>query len=263
MESSLQRANVAHDETVHSLAPQIEAEHEGEEQPHIHMPAPSFWPLVLGVGVLIAGGSLLFLPDSIWFLLVAAAFVLFGIMGWALEDPMAPPKDRFVTVPAKGIRSRFILGQEVVDKEGNRVGFIEARFKQYVLVDPGSFAPTAFYVPQSLIEETETRDSVRLTVSEDDLRTMKANEVPDDLYEETPDEGIPLVKGVPQFARGPLSPAETGHYNYGPNFPGINTDASGSYTHGDVRPTPQRYVADRRKLYATGKKLPPKAVSSN
>jgi hypothetical protein len=71
------------------------------------------------------------------------------------------------------------------------------------------------------------------------------------------------VKGVPLFARGPLSPAETGHYNYGPNFPGINTDAAGSYRPEEVRPVPQKYVADRRSLYKSRKDLPTPVASQN
>ncbi|MBO0779424.1 MAG: hypothetical protein J2P37_11410 [Ktedonobacteraceae bacterium] len=262
MESSLQQTHVIQDETAAPLASHVEAEHEGEE-PHIHLPSPSFWPLVLSVGVLIAIGALLFLPDSLWFMLVAGAFVLFGIMGWALEDPMAPSKERFITVPANGVQSRFIIGQDVVDKNGREVGVIQARFRHYVLVERGALSLKAFYVPQRLLEETDDREQVRLTVSEADLWAMEANEVPDDLYDERPDEDIPLVKGVPMFANGPLSPAETGHYHYGPNFPGMNTDASGSYSRGEVRPSPQSFVAERRKMYATSKKLPPRAVSSN
>ena len=73
--------------------------------------------------------------------------------------------------------------------------------------------------------------------------------MPGDLYDETPEHGVPVVRGAAQFARRPLSPAETGHYNYGPNYPGINTDAAGSYHPEEVRPVPQKYVGDRRSLY--------------
>jgi hypothetical protein len=262
MDSSLQRTYVLQDETAASLAPHVEAEHEGEE-PHIHLPQPSFWPLVVGLGVLIAVSALLFLPDSLWFMVIAGAFMLFGIMGWALEDPMAPPKGRFVTVPAQGIQSRFIIGQDVVDKDGYEVGVIQARFKHYVLVERGGLGLSAFYVPQRLLEAMDNKEQVRLTVSEADLWAMEANLVPDDLYDVQPEEGLPQLKGVPMFANGPFSPAETGHYNYGPNFPGINTDASGSYKHGEVRPSPQRFVAERRKIYTNRKKLPPRAISSS
>src|SRR5260370_30965152 len=69
---------------------------------------------------------------------------------------------------------------------------------------------------------------------------MELKRVPDALYVESPEYGVPDVSGVAQFARGPLSPAETGHYNYGPHWPGINTDASGSYRREEVMPTPQK-----------------------
>jgi hypothetical protein len=61
---------------------------------------------------------------------------------------------------------------------------------------------------------------------------------------------------VPLYGRSPLSPAETGHYNYGPNYPGINTDASGSYRRDEVRPDPERYVGERRKVLAARRARP-------
>ncbi|HEU5231106.1 MAG TPA: hypothetical protein VFU49_25010, partial [Ktedonobacteraceae bacterium] len=105
-----------------------------------------------------------------------------------------------------------------------------------------------------------------------DLRTGAYARVPDDLYEEQADTGIMKVTGTPLFARGPLSPAETGHYNYGPNYPGINTDASGSYHREEVVPAPQKYVGERRKkptarnplledAYVTSATIPPRAIS--
>ncbi|MBE3557883.1 MAG: hypothetical protein IMW89_01490 [Ktedonobacteraceae bacterium] len=261
MDSSLQHTNVAQDETAATRpAQQAIAADEG---PHIHMPNPSLWPLILGVGVLVAGASLLFLPDSLPFLVIVAALVLFGIMGWALEDPMAPPKEEYIVVPTTDIQSRFHIGQEVFDKEKHWVGVVQARFQHYLLVERGTIAVKAFYVPHRLIDEGSKGNILRLTVSEPELLAMGANSVPDDLYEEIPEYGMPQVRGVPLFARGPLSPAETGHYNYGPNFPGINTDASGSYFPEDVRPTPQKYVADRRKWLGTSRTIPPMVVSSN
>jgi len=102
---------------------------------------------------------------------------------------------------------------------------------------------------------------VRLTVSESELRAMGANLIPDDLYDDAPDPGVPMVTGVPMFASVPVSPAQTGHYNYGPNYPGINTDASGSYQRSDVTVRPQSFVSERRKkVYKT---LPPEVAAQN
>lgn len=84
METSLQRANLSADELNSSLETYQEAE---EAEHHIHMPAPSAWPLVLSAAILVAVIGLLFIPDAPWLTLVAIPFIIYGIMGWALEDP--------------------------------------------------------------------------------------------------------------------------------------------------------------------------------
>ena len=224
---------------------------ETEGEHHIHLPGPSWWPLLLSVAILVAVAGLLFIPDNPWITIIAAPCVLVGILGWGLEDPMAPPKEQYI--PCQEIadaQSRFLIGQDVIDKDGNWIGIVQARFSHYLLVDNDALLVKAYYIPHRLIEEGVKDNTLRLNVSETDLLCQGLDRVPDDLYEETPEFDVPQVKGVPLYARKPLSPAQTGHYNYGPNFPGINTDAAGSYHPEDVRPIPQKYVADRRTLYA-------------
>ncbi len=266
MDSSLQSANLTTEELTKSLA-----EKEGvvenvsghdEEEHHIHLPNPSLWPLLLSAAILMAVIGLIFLPSNPWLTVVAAPLVVIGILGWALEDPMAPMTDRLASLyNKKEVPSRFQLGEQVVDKDGYIIGKVEARFTNYILVERSGLLVTTYYVPQNLAVTDTKRGLVRLTLSEDELVRDDYKAVPDDLYDETPEYGTPVTTGVAQYARGPLSPAETGHYNYGPNFPGMNTDASGSYHHEEVRPTPQRYVGDRRKLYATDRRLPRRATN--
>lgn len=266
MDSSLQSANLATDEQRLSVpAGHEEATVAEEEQHHIHLPNPSAWPLVLGVAILVEIIGLMFIPDSPWLSIVAAPFILLGIMGWALEDPMAAPEGQQLASQAQaaGAPSKYALGRDVVDRDGNWLGMVQARFSRYLLVDNGEVFLRAYYVPLNAIAEDLHNGALQLTISEADLLRKGLDRVPDDLYEETPEFGLPQVKGTPLFARGPLSPAETGHYNYGPNFPGINTDAAGSYRPEEVRPVPQKYVADRRSLYTTRKPIPPRVVSSN
>ncbi|MBV9227874.1 MAG: hypothetical protein JOZ18_01080 [Chloroflexi bacterium] len=260
MDSSLQSANLTADELDASLAVSQHAEGGEEEEHHVHLPNPSLWPIILSGAILVTVVGLLFIPDDPWLTIIGAPFILVGIMGWALEDPMAPRKEKFVTY-RNVISSKFTIGQEVVDKDGQWVGTVQARFPRHILVERGGLFVTAYYVPQSLAQDNSKDNLVHLTVSEAELVAMDATRLPADLYEESPEPGVPQVKGVPLFARGPLSPAETGHYNYGPYFPGVNTDASGSYHHEEVRPVPQKYVGERRKLYATAKALPPRVVS--
>jgi len=62
-----------------------------EEEHHIHLPNPSLWPFILGAAILFTLAGLLALPDIPWLSIIAAPFVIVGILGWGLEDPMASP----------------------------------------------------------------------------------------------------------------------------------------------------------------------------
>ena len=107
METSLQRANLAVDELDTSLQADQAVE---EEEHHIHMPGPSWWPLLLGAAILVTVIGLLFIPDGPWLSVAAAPFILVGILGWALEDPMgsahtedASAHARNVSMPAREV----------------------------------------------------------------------------------------------------------------------------------------------------------------
>lgn len=53
------------------------------EEPNIHMPSPSFWPIVLAAGLLlIAFGVVLDIIISV----AGVAVLLAAIAGWALEN---------------------------------------------------------------------------------------------------------------------------------------------------------------------------------
>lgn len=147
------------------------------------------------------------------------------------------------------------LGQEVFGKDGKLLGKVRARFPTYFLVERGAIFIKTYYVPHSAVQSIE-KNTIRLSLSEDDLQDMGLNSVPDDLYVDTPEPGVPHYSGVAQFARGPLSPAETGHYNYGRRWPGMNTDASGSYRHEEVTPKPQKFVRDT--VYTTDLPIEPR-----
>ena len=266
MDSSLQSANLTTEELSKSLAEKAGiVENVGghdEEEHHIHLPNPSLWPLLLSAAILLAVIGIIFFPANPWLTVVAAPLVVIGILGWALEDPMAPASDKLAYLNEKReAPSRFQIGEQVVDKNGYIIGKVEARFTNYILIERSGLLVTTYYVPQRFAATDTKRGLVRLTLSENELVSSGYNAVPDDLYDDEPEYGQPVTTGVAQYARGPLSPAETGHYNYGPNFPGMNTDASGSYHHEEVRPTPQRYVGDRRRLYATDKTLPKRTTN--
>ena len=99
METSLQGANLMAKqiqtlEATHGVGEQAEEEHQ------VHLPNPSGWPIMLSVAVGVAVVGLFFIPESPWLTIIAAPFVLVGIMGWALEDPMASPHHQTSTANA-------------------------------------------------------------------------------------------------------------------------------------------------------------------
>ena len=137
----------------------------------------------------------------------------------------------------------FELGEEVLDRDGKKLGKVRARFNPYILVERGGLFSKAYYVPKSAVT-SNVKGVIRLSLSEQDLRQQGLDSVPDDLYHEAPEMEIPRVTGVPLVGLKPLSPAETGQYNYGRRWPGMNTDASHSYRRDEVMPAPQRVVEE-------------------
>lgn len=247
MDSSLQSVHLTGEEKQSSLGHQEEGLH--DSGPHIHLPNPSLWPLVLSAAILVTVIGLLFVPETPWLTIFGAPFILVGIMGWALEDPMAPMKPELVEKPSF-IRSKVRLGSDVFDQDGELVGTLQGRFQNYLLIEKGDdFFAQAMYIPRQFVQNEDV-DLVRLNVSSSELQQLDLNEVPDDLYTSGHDEKLASVKGTPQFGRRPLSPAQTGHYNFGPNYPGINTDAANSYPRNDIQQFPQHYVSTRKKVYA-------------
>ncbi|MDZ7734416.1 MAG: cytochrome c oxidase subunit 4 [Acidimicrobiia bacterium] len=56
----------------------------------VHLPSPSYWPLVIAVGFPIVGYGVIY---NLWLCLIGGALLLAGIFGWAFEpadDPDAP-----------------------------------------------------------------------------------------------------------------------------------------------------------------------------
>ena len=83
-----------------------------EEQHHIHMPSPSFWPLLLGIAILVAVSGLLFMPDNPWLTIFGIPCILIGIMGWALEDTMGEKATVISVQPAA--HATGPMGKEVL-----------------------------------------------------------------------------------------------------------------------------------------------------
>ena len=70
-----------------ATAEEILAEQEENADAHIHMPSPSYWPIVLSAGLPVIGIGLIFsYPVAV----VGGVIVLLAAYGWALEPSVAP-----------------------------------------------------------------------------------------------------------------------------------------------------------------------------
>lgn len=67
---------------------QEEAHEQGEA--HIHLPNPSYWPLLVGLAVLIIFVGVLMSRATPALIIIGAPLLLITMMGWALENPNAP-----------------------------------------------------------------------------------------------------------------------------------------------------------------------------
>ena len=65
---------------------QVIAEEAANAEEHIHLPSPSYWPLVLSVGMLVICYGVIY---STLLLAVGAAVCVLALFGWALEPPTA------------------------------------------------------------------------------------------------------------------------------------------------------------------------------
>jgi len=89
MDTSLQNTGLTEDEmTMPALAVQ-ESEHVEGEEAHIHLPNGSLWPIIVGAAILVTMVGFVFINTAYWITIIGAVCVFIGIMGWALENPMA------------------------------------------------------------------------------------------------------------------------------------------------------------------------------
>ncbi|MCX6514366.1 MAG: cbb3-type cytochrome c oxidase subunit I [Actinobacteria bacterium] len=71
-------------------AEEVLKELEDNADAHIHMPSPSYWPIVLALGMpVLAFGVIYSIPVAIF----GAVVILFGAYGWAIEPSTAPDDD--------------------------------------------------------------------------------------------------------------------------------------------------------------------------
>jgi len=153
------------------------------------------------------------------------------------------------------LSEQVTVGQQVYDTQEAHVGRVVVRFPLYLLIERGWIFPRVYYVPLSLVAHVKG-SSLWLNVSEAMLKAEDFARVPlgiNDVLAPPASEDRIDISDVSSVDMSPLSPAQTGHYHYGPHSPGINTDAGGSYTPAEIDPRGQ--IRNRPvRLYITGKR---------
>jgi len=66
------------------------AEQEANADTHIHLPSPSYWPIVLAFALPIMGYGIIF---SRILIAIGAAILLLAAYAWSLEPSVAPDSD--------------------------------------------------------------------------------------------------------------------------------------------------------------------------
>ncbi len=88
--------NGQHDYKQVKTGEEVMAEEEANRESHIHLPSPSYWPIILSFGMLVICYGVIY---STLLLAVGAAIIVLALFGWALEPPTAddsefdPPSD--------------------------------------------------------------------------------------------------------------------------------------------------------------------------
>jgi cytochrome c oxidase subunit 1 len=67
----------------------LEAEERNADE-HIHLPSPSYWPILLAFGLPVMAYGVIY---NILLIAVGAVIVLLSMFGWAMEPHTAPPSD--------------------------------------------------------------------------------------------------------------------------------------------------------------------------
>src|SRR5215204_573248 len=85
-----------HDLRQVATAEEILAEQEANADHHIHMPSPSYWPLVVAFALPIIGVGIVF--EKV-IAVVGAVILVLGLYGWALEPSVAPDSEYDASPP--------------------------------------------------------------------------------------------------------------------------------------------------------------------
>jgi len=91
--------NGAHEYRQVATTEELLAIEEANADAHIHMPSPSYWPIVLAFSLPILAYGLIY---NLVLMVVGAAILILAMYGWALEPSTAPDTDFDQTPPSGG-----------------------------------------------------------------------------------------------------------------------------------------------------------------
>ena len=82
-----------------ATAEELLAEQEANADAHIHMPSPSYWPIIVSFSLPVMAYGIIY---SRWMIPIGFAIAMFGIYGWAMEPPTATADDYEPPPPPSG-----------------------------------------------------------------------------------------------------------------------------------------------------------------
>jgi cytochrome c oxidase subunit I len=82
---------------------QVIAEEEAHAEAHIHLPSPSYWPIILAFGMMVIAYGVIY---STLLLAAGAAIAVLALFGWALEPPTAADSEFDPPPPGGGQPSK-------------------------------------------------------------------------------------------------------------------------------------------------------------
>ncbi len=88
-----------HDFVQVATAEEIMADQEANADAHIHLPSPSYWPILLAFGLPVMAYGVIF---NLILIPVGALIVLLSVFGWSLEPHTAAPDDYDPPAPPSG-----------------------------------------------------------------------------------------------------------------------------------------------------------------
>lgn len=139
-----------------------------EEHEHIHMPPPSYWPIVLAACITIMFAGFL---STLVISAIGAVLVLAVIIAWGLEGSESVPTP-LANVPVLGggdPEDKLASGAQVITRDGRLVGRITRASEDSPLVKQG-WIPTRYgYLSRSAIDYIE-EGAIVLTLTEQEVR---------------------------------------------------------------------------------------------